>query len=152
MKKHLKKVNLEILFKKKVIKVYSIHQSVKVMTKEMLQIEGNYRDKQLSVMWDPEPDSYTEKNTREKSGRILMKSLVYSVALYRREFSGFDNCTMITEDVNIIGQLDEGSTWTLYSSCNVSISIFENKKIQNVYGLKANQLKNKKLNLVKKMI
>lgn len=110
MKKHLKKVNLEILFKKKVIKVYSIHQSVKVMTKEMLQIEGNYRDKQLSVMWDPEPYSYTEKNTREKSGRILMKSLVYSVALYRREFSGFDNCTMITEDVNIIGQLDEGST------------------------------------------
>lgn len=43
MKKHLTKVNLEILFKKKkhLITVYSIHQSVKVMTKEMLQIEGN---------------------------------------------------------------------------------------------------------------
>lgn len=41
MKKHLTKVNLEILLKKKLIKVYSIHQSVKVMTKEMLQIEGN---------------------------------------------------------------------------------------------------------------
>ena len=42
MKKHLTKVNLEILLKKKhLIKVYSTHQSVKVMTKEMLKIEGN---------------------------------------------------------------------------------------------------------------
>ena len=31
----------------------------------MLKIEGTQRDKQLSVMWDPELDSCTEKNTRK---------------------------------------------------------------------------------------
>lgn len=34
-------------------------------------------------MWDPELDSCTEKDTKRKSGRIPVRSVVYSTVLYQ---------------------------------------------------------------------